>query len=514
MPKNIHIWNKFGDTGMLPKRWLYFAETKQDDTEATTETPEKEDLGKVKIEERLGLRPKEASKEIDNLTKVDQGEFKSIIDNWNRRAVWNVGATPFRALATLGFDATNSTNEQHVRKLLTNVAKAEAWQDADKFFEGDAVGAYANSTITIMGYRINACDRVKESSTEELKELREKQKIIKRATSGISWTGLKNYVGFPLSDNLTGRISRLERFQETVATVRTESEEKLQVKEKKQATIQQWDQDINALVFPYLDEKERGMFEELVRDCVLGDETESEFQSTLNEIGFKTKTEKITVQKLFSQLRGGNYKKFATFSSGEGRITDAIGGIHTADTQNYFRRKLIQVGKINEDNDIKSRVNFIQSKVMPGHKIKIGNKEMTVVQKDKEGVMLRGSRGMFYINITDPSNPIMTVQSGSKKNPTFSQTKLTINEGSTYTGGVEFALGEAVSIKEEAAKQEEPEVQEKKKTTRKARVVNRFSQVKGMMDELKGELTEEQMNDLLEQLAEMEPNAAAAAAGN
>ncbi|MDP2691758.1 MAG: hypothetical protein Q8O95_05145 [bacterium] len=466
---------------LLGKRWvcLQGSETKAEETREEKET----DIGEKKILEHLGKKTPELNEAIDKAVALSDADMKKALDDWEL----GIGSL-LEGGARKIFSMTGKVNTLYKKQIddqLQKIAVDQANAEAKKYFESDtgAQTEYAKSSLNILSFKIEASEKLAGNLRMEIQDLEQRQKIIQKANKGIfSLSKAFDFIGEPLTghENIRQKIKRLKEAREHTESIRRESREKMKLRaENKEKKIEEWHQSLLSIVMPNIKatndktvEEQKAKFETLLRDAVLGNyNAESELFSKYID-GIQNSSERVAARNLCKYLMNGNRRSF--LRSTEGRIADFIGAISSADTQNYFRRRLVEVGKINEKS-LSEKINYIKNNAKIGQKIKIGEKEYTLMRKDAEGFMLMSEpRKMAFLTTKDPKKPILTMQTdGSEEKPTFSRAE--IDEKSTVsknTMAVEFALK-----KVEKTEGKKEEGKETKKVERRQGLLERIKNV-------------------------------------
>jgi|CXWL01.1.fsa_nt_gi hypothetical protein len=443
MPQIQHPWYRYGDDALWKqKRWVWGdPDIKTKELDQSVEA-QKVDLGQQRIEKYLG---KDSKEELDKLVSLKSGELKNIVDNWNNNATTIRAGLNILTLGALnkGLDlAVDNRNKGAIDKQLTEIAKAQVKEKADALGGNDAK-EYAENAFNILSSKTETASKLISNIDTEIGVLEKKLEAVNKANKGIFTlrslaSGARDFLGQPFNnENLRGRLARLKSMRATTSEIKSETEVKLGTKEKKNDQIREWDENLHALVAPYLEGEAMGEFEEKLQYAIVKDQG-GDFRKYIDTLPCSI-TEKRAMKNLFGYLEGGNWK--GTVIPTE-RISDWAGGVSKEDIKNYFQNKVVDTGLVNKkESKMIDKIRQLK-KCKPGQEVKVGKQSYIMIRFEGNGFLLKekGSENMAFMNNSNLEKPIFTVQKGKK----FQQIELAAGEGTNSLSSIDFGVAKVV----------------------------------------------------------------------
>jgi hypothetical protein len=396
-------------------------------------TEKAEDIGAAKISEHEGLSSKDAKSVIEQRTQLGADKMTELVDNWNYNGF--IGSTldvPARML-TLGF--LKDRNTRRLSRELGRIAATEAEDQAKALqLSGREYAQYAKSTVNIMAFKAEACNRMSENIAKEISGLQERKALYNRSNNGLvrlSQLGrrgvgvVKTYFD---NQHASGKLKRLEAMSKTLSGIHTETLAKVDLTAEKTTAIQQRDQDLQStLASSGMNDEQVAMFRNILTQAV-SNGTQVAIDSHINGLsgkGVLQSTDLATVKNLVHFLFNGNAR--AMLTSGEGRlggfVAGKIGAITPVDIRNFYLKKGVDVARANQSKTLEERMEGLKN-LQPGNEVQVGKFRLSVIRKDKEGVLVKeiGKNKMAYITTADKKKPVLTLKTGEKS---FSKYQLT-----------------------------------------------------------------------------------------
>lgn len=402
MIKTHHFWRFWGDALWLEKRRMFFAALSAETKTAEAEKSEKlHDLGAQQIlEAHKQLNPEQAELSSQKMLKAHHQKVHEITDVWSER---------FYTRTKFGFGEIES--KQKLREHLEKVAKDKVKEAVnEKKTAADIAQTHLSNCFLILHYKAKAAEELKANIDADMAANRQ---LLESANGAL---------GFFKRRRIEKGILRLEKVAGAAEDIATEAKTELESSDKVQK-IKQWKDGILQRI-NQLEPGSAAVVRLKLRDAIMTG-SKSIFLTALREAGIQQNDPAYEIME--------NMAHMLIHGEAKGRWFGSYFGLTPKEVKDYLVKELADQGVIEfnkKGDDVKTRLERM-GKLSEARIIFRGRKEPTyyLIRKDEgnpKGFLLRSAedkKALAYININDPTKPIVTFEKFGNAPGTFEEPK-------------------------------------------------------------------------------------------